>query len=545
MKIALRTLEVCLWAGGCTLVAIIIGVSSLGCDGADVGGLDNEEEVGRQDRGRDPGSYWVDDDGTRYNRETGEYEDQDWTYALSYSDVILSPDGMNLLAMVPKPGPNKGFASSGMVMVVRPLPVGKPRVFPEITDLERLNFSPEGDYAYALAKGGMKLFTINLRSFKLESTTLLNHAYRVVDVTPDGKYVVVSNLPVTDWDEMVNYGGFDSDCYGSGNGALNLCRFTLLNVASGEVRDRLVGERIRDLDFSTINNELLLTTSRWVDAGIEYLPETTIHFFDPEITEFTGSASFPNCADEVIIDRHRHRALLSPVRCVPPQHPSQVKPPPPNKDPISVIDLKTREFITNLPGFGPVVLAANGDMAIGFTRQQALEDEWNYFDQETPVGLIFVELDSLDYHIINYGDKEPAYTVSPDGRKLYLFDDGHHWVKDNNGYWHMAAVNTGLKQFDLAQRKWSKLTDMNTALDRFVWTADGTSMYFISDQQFFRLDVADEMVTPLPIIGSPDNINLRPQQDVVILGEAESPKFYLLERSANYSLKTVDLGDAL
>jgi DNA-binding beta-propeller fold protein YncE len=545
MKNALRTLEVCLWTSGCLFTALVIGGSSLGCYTPEVGGLDNEEEVGRQERGRDPGSYWVDDDGSRYNRETGEYEEQDWTYALSYTDVILSPDGLNLLAMVPKPGPNKGWSSSGMVMVVRPLPAGEPRVFPEITDLLRLNFSPEGDYAFALAKGGQKLFTINLRTFKLEATTMLNYAYRVVDVTPDGKYVVLSNLPVTDWDEMIDYGGFDSDCYGAGNGALNLCRFTLVDVESGEVRDRQLGERIRDIDFSSVNSELLLTTSKWVDAQTEYLPETTIHFFDPETTEFTASTSFPNCADEVIIDHTRNRALLSPVRCSPPKHPSQVKPPPPNKDPISVIDLETREFITNLPGFGPVVLAADGDMAIGFTRQQALEDEWNYFEQETPVGLIFVELDTLEYHIINYGDEEPAYTVSPDGRRLYLFDDGHKWVKDNNGTWHMTSSNTGLKQFDLDKRKWKNLTSFSTALDRFVWTANGKSMYYLSDQQLFRLNVASEEVTALPIIGSPDNINLRPQQDYLVLGEGESSIFYLLDRTANYSMTTIDLGGAL
>ena len=338
MRKALRTLEVCLWASSCTVAALIIGGAALGCYTPEVGGLDNEEEVGRQERGRDPGSYWVDDSGTEYNRETGEYEKKDWTYALSYSDVIVSPDGLNLLAMVPKPGPNLGWSSPGLVMVVQPLPSGKPRIFPEIADLERLNFSPEGDFAFALVKGGKKLHTINLRTFELTETTSLKHSYRVVDVTPDGKYVVLSNLPTTDEQEFLDYGGIDSDCYGI-YGALNLCRFSLLNVATGEVRDRQLGERIRDLDFSPVNHELLLTTSRWVDANTEYLPETTIHFFDPKTTEFVASASFPNCADEVIIDQHRKRALLSPVRCVPPQHPSQVQPPPPNKDPISVIDL--------------------------------------------------------------------------------------------------------------------------------------------------------------------------------------------------------------
>ena len=75
---------------------------------------ENEEYVGWQDRGRNPGSG-------SFHESRG---DGSWIYTLRYTDVILSPDGEYLLAMAPIPGPNQGYQKPGLMLIIQPLPDG-------------------------------------------------------------------------------------------------------------------------------------------------------------------------------------------------------------------------------------------------------------------------------------------------------------------------------------------------------------------------------------------------------------------------------------
>ena len=494
----------------------------------DMGALDNEEEVGRQERGRDPGSYWVTETHSEDPENPGTLKEE-WTYAMFYKDVILSPDGETLLAMAPVPGPGKGYAQPGTVLVTQRLPAGQRRVFPEIRDIIRLNFSPSGHRAYAIAKDGRSVIVVNLRDFAIDRTIYLPEVFTVVDVTPDGEHLVLSNLPTTDWQEL-DFGGNDDSCFDSWPLAgASLCQFAVVELANDVVDVHGMDYRIRDIDFSPVNNELLLTYSHWEDST----PHAYISFFSPGAGVVQKTIDFPNCADELVVEPERSLALLSPVDCV---DPTLVP-----KDPISVIDLEKREFVTNLPGLGPVVVTADGATAVGFTRRGTLESEFDYHDQETDIGLVFVNLDTLEWKIIDYGSKVPTYTLSPDGSKLIVYVDGKEWVEGDDGKWHLLESGGGLMQLSLADLGWKKLSSKPLHLDHFAWTADGESMYFLFNHEFFRLDMTTSELTAIATFGSPELMNLRPQQDYLILGEADEPRFYVLDRTSGYVGSIVSL----
>jgi hypothetical protein len=518
MKRRFVTGFLCAFLLGATGTAALLSLGP-GCT-PEIGAIDNEEQVGRQERGRDTGSYWVQETDDRGNPI-------DWEYFLDYQDIILSPDGMTLLAMVPVPGPDQGFDKPGMVLAARRLPKGQPVFFPSVKDIIRLNFSPDGGTAYGLSEDGLTVEEINLTTMKIVRSIALPAPFSVVDVTPDGKRLVVSNLPTSDLEELW-YGGGHNECAPCVPDLLpdgaSLCEFAVVDLADGESRLSEVTWRIRDIDFAPSKGEILVTFSNFI--GQE--PHAYIEFFRLADNTSMAKLDFANCADEVVVDPTRNLALLAPVDCV--------------KDPISVIDIAKREFVTNLPGFGPVVVSQDRSLAVGFTVKEVLESEWDYHDQETPYGLIFVDLDTLDYSIRNYGDHAPAYTLSPDGKRMYIYENSYTWRQMEDGTWYMEYGDGGLNQLDLTDMSWKKLGGKEMRLDRFVWTDDGQRMYFLSGTQLHRLSVAAEQVSAMPLKVAPELINLRPQEDYLLLGERDSPTFYLLDLDSWNDMATLSMG---
>jgi len=234
---------------------------------------------------------------------------------------------------------------------------------------------------------------------------------------------------------------------------------------------------------------------------------------------------FANCADEVVIDKQRNLALLAPVDCI--------------HDPISVIDMESRAFVRNLPGFGPVVISEDSGLAVGFTNRSILESQWDYHDQTTDYGLIFVDLDTLDYEIMDHGDSAPTYTLSPDGKKLYTYEYGMKQWNEEKGYY--VSSEAGLYRVDMKTREKKQVGDQDNRLDRFVWTNDGARMYFMSDQFLYSLEVATDDVTPLPLSIRPELMNIRPQQDYLVLGEESEPVFHLFSLDTEEVSAAIDL----
>ena len=392
----------------CTLGRWLLILGSLAvavfpaCDIAEGGASDDLEQIGRQDRGRDMGDYWADREWDEEN------ETFSWEYIYLYHEVILSPDGRFLLAMVGAPGPDAGWPVPGRVLVIQPLPTGTPKVIPGIRDADRINFSPDGEVAWILDEEAHEIRRLDLGSFTVEGSYDLGARYSVLDVTPDGRYLVLSNLPLSDWEEA-NYDGDDA-CW---SGAVNYCKLTILEIDTGTVETMTFGKRLRDIDYHRPSRGLLVTWGSYDWTGDQNT--TTVAFVDPGAGQVEDQILFPNCADELKIVPDQGLALLSPTHCL--KKSAQV-----SQDPISVIDLVARELVQNLPGFGPVAISPDGSRAVGFTRREVMEDEWDYHEQDAPVGLLVLDIDSLSWRVLDYGDHMPVFTISPDGE--WLFEEG-------------------------------------------------------------------------------------------------------------------------
>lgn len=455
----------------------------------EMGASDNQEQTGWQDRGRDPGNHELE---RQWDPKTGETT---WVYDLEYSDIILSPDGQRLLAMVPAPGPDKGWDEPGLVLVAQTLPAGRVEKFPELMNLVRVNFSPDGKRAYALKEGGREIAIIDLEDFDVIGTHGLDEAFSVLDVSPDGRFIALTNLPTTDVEEIL----FDDSCYPSPwrdlpSGA-NLCELALLDLETEEHDLLKFDEPLRDLDFSPDSSELLLTWSKsWMVS--------VVTFYDTAAGEVIEEVSVPNCVDELVLQPGGELALMAPTRCA--------------QDPISVLDLKERAFVKNLPGFGPVEITPDGSTAVGFTRRNDMVTQWGYQDQEAPYGLIIVDLPSLEWQVLDYGDTGPTFTVSPDGGYLYLY--GYSWY---HGYQNFEEVDLS----DLSRRK---VTGGDAGLNRFVWTPDGEYLFTLMYGNLFRVAVGEASAVKVMLDEKPELINVRPQGDYLLLGEYDRPRFYLL-----------------
>lgn len=503
---------------GCAGLAAAAWIFAGGPGCVEQGATDNQEQVGRQERGRDPGSY---DTEVLWDAQQGKYV---WLYDLAYTDVILSPDGAALLAMAPLPGPDAGYDEPGLVLVAQLLPAGEMRVFPELRDLERINFSPDGTTAYLIRNGGDALVVLDLTSLAIEKTIPLDSAFGVVDVSADGRFLVLSNLPTSDGQELFYEASNCNPGYSASLGPdASACRVGFIDLESGDQWAVQTPLAVRDIDLSPVDGDVLFTYSTWAGGT----PLATVEFYSPVQKKVLSKASFQNCADELVIAEDKLLGILSPTQC--------------SRDPISIIDLEKRSFVKTLPGFGPVVLARDGTTAIGFTRRQEMEQQWGYHDQDTKVGLIVVNLNTLEWTVMEHGDVEPAYTVSPDGKSLYLYHETLESEMDDEGHLHYYHQMSDMEMVDLTDFSTHPIAASGLGLERFVWTGDGKEMFFLSGSKLFRLKAGAAQADQVPLPVSPELINIRPQGDFLVLGEADAPIFYLHWMAADHPLATLSL----
>lgn len=490
---------------GALLLVLAMSWIWMGCD-LEGGSIDNEESSGWQERGRDPGDYVTD---RTWDEETAAWT---WKYELRYSDVILSPDGNHLLASVPLPGPGLGYDKPGLALKIQALPDGPSRLFPELVDLVRTNFSPDGSMAYFILDEGMTLAIVELSSMRTIGTLALPVPCTVVDPTPDGRTLVLSNLPTTDIEELAQpqcVGGYSA----TGIEGLNRCQLTFVDLETGDTWSIATPEPIRDIDFPPDSSELLLTSSSWNEENVSI---ATIDFYDLATRTILKTTRTENCADEVVLDRTRNLALLSPTRC--------------SRDPISVVDYESRETLTRLPGFGPVAVSESLGLAVGFTRKADMETEWNYHDQTMEYGIIFVDLETFDWTVKDYGSHMPLFTMSPDGQFLYVYNASSGHYEEVEGQWVWQEEPSNLSFYDLNTLERHHVATDKPRLDRFVWTRTGDTMFVLSKGHLYKVPAGQTTlsVVALPYTLYPELINIRQQGDLLVLGESDQPLFHLL-----------------
>ena len=507
---------------GVWILGTLAALAFPACDVVEGGASDDLEQIGRQDRGRDMGDYFA---RREWNEETETFT---WDYLYVYHEVILSPDGRFLLTMVGVPGPDAGWAVPGRVLVVQPLPTGEPRVIPGIRNADRINFSPDGHVAWILDEEAKEIRRLDLDSFTVTDAHSLGGRYGALDVTPDGRYLVLSNLPLSDFEEA-NYDG-DAGCL---DGVVNRCALGILEAETGAMTTMSFPKRLRDIDYHRPSRGLLVTWGSYDwDADRN---TTTVAFVDPGAGALEDQILFPNCADELILVPGRDVALLSPTHCL-------KKSVQASQDPISVIDLGTREFVKNLPGFGPVAVSPDGTRAVGFTRREVMEEEWGYLDQDAPVGLIVVDTDNLVWRVMDYGDRMPVFTISPGGEWLFVHEEGESTgtdAEDNGWTWGEGSFHD-FARIDLSDLSRSVLQETGLGLERYTWSPDGARLYGLCNGAVFMVDVASGNLGQIVWTGHA-LLSLRPQGDVLLLAPSDAPVYSVFDAKSLSPLHTHDL----
>jgi hypothetical protein len=218
----------------------------------------------------------------------------------------------------------------------------------------------------------------------------------------------------------------------------------------------------------------------------------------------------PNCASSLEVAPDGRTALLAPTFC--------------QADPVSVIDLETRTFRKNLPGFGPVAYSPDGAYAVAFGRQADLLQVAG-IHTDTLYSLLFIDMDTMQLDVVELGSDLPVYSVTPDGEVVLLYSN---WQSD---------YYDGITIVDFATRALRQTVGPIVELSEYVATEDGALVYLI-DGGLFRLDVASgeiEFVTldcaELAAAGkcTPSTVNSLPGTDWLVLGFVPEPVFALFD----------------
>jgi len=526
---------------------------------------------------------------------SGEVEQSDWKYQLNYSDIVLSPDGTSLLAMIPLPGPDKGFEEPGLALVAMTLPNGQPRLFPHVRNIIRINFSPDGSIAYVLNQGGQKVTSIAMDTFEVTGSHSLDGVYSVIDVAADGTFLFASNVPRTPA-EMKSYldleGCEPPESYALPQGA-DLCRVGVVEFATGYSWSVEMPSAVRDVDYLVGEEDMIVTYGFRIDNFEGN--RSTVQFYDLETREFERTLLFPNCADELVIAPGEAQALLSPTFCafqgaekpdggwqvtdtwaeeVPGQTPPPAAtvetgyPPPAPPDcgcacePISIIDLKTRTFVRNLPGFGPVALSDDGKTAVGFTRKELMEEQWNYYGQNEPYGIVVIDLPTQSWSVVDFGPAKPAYFIAPDNKTAGLYSYQHsckcvenltnNWDEcfgTNYGNCKDVCCNSCCQETKESRFYWLDLKTLGKKsvvtptepMRKYAWDAHGDAIFALWNQQLLRLSFDKELPEPLELSWWPRLIESRPQGDYLLLAPGDWPEYYLYDLQNQNEAVKLDL----
>ena len=279
--------------------------------------------------------------------------------------------------------------------------------------------------------------------------------------------------------------------------------------------------------------------SQWKEDG---LPEAQIHFLNPVSGAVEDQVAFPNCADELRVQPGGTKAVLSPNQCfvhpillAPPETPEDEWPDPeeewddwedwPEGDPASIIDLETRSFVGNLPGFGPVAMAPDGATAVAFSRRETLMRQWNTF-QQALVGLVIIRMADLYWQVIEYGEDEPDFFFADGGATLYLHDrePGHDRV-----------VRMGSDSL-----AFTPLAGPATGLDNRAVHADGEHIYAIHEGALRHIESGNEAIEEIPLPFDAVQVFTRPNGDVVVLA-SDGGRLLVLAAETHAALRDISL----
>jgi len=438
-----------------------------------------------------------------------------------FGEAVLSPDGRYLLVQV----------GEEPCLAVADLQEGTASAAEGLCGIRWLGFAPDGGAAYLLLASGTSVATLQLDDLSVSAELDTAGEYTVLDVSPDGATVALSNVPSSVWTETQYEWNTDDP---------GMRRLAVLRPGTGSVAELSTPFALRDVTFSPVDGAVLGVSSRWKNDG---WPEAQVYWVEPITGVIEDQVTFMNCADELALQPGGINALLSPNQCM--VHPVVLPPPPEEEewpstpeeewddwddwddgDPVSVIDLETRTFEGNLPGFGPVAFSPDGGTAVAFSRRETLMTQWNVF-QQSFVGLVFIRMTDLYWSVYEYGDDEPDYFIDPSGDHLYLHD--------------REPGQDRIVRLDLATEAMAVLEGPPTHLDGRSLAPDGTVIYVIAESQLRRVAVGGAAIEPMPLPFTPSQVFARPQGDSLVVTEAENAAVHLVNPADGAVVSSIDL----
>lgn len=483
--------------------ALLCGlVSACGVD--DAGAYDNViGDAGTTERGRGVGRYGV----SKADVSGSDIDPNDapWLYKVSYDGLTMTPDGQHLLIGRPRPGPHLGWAKPGLQLVAYHLGTGKVADL-GIANAVRVNFAPDGATGWLLAPvepQGTELWQIDVATLKIDKMMVFPERYTSLDVSPNGQALVLGNVPRDTIGGLLNPGTCLREI--SRNGQMlqvNGCAYSVVRPQTLAKHSYTAPFPLRDLDFVPGKEEMILTWSTLPTQGPNAQPRATVRFQSLLASASAAVAKdveVPNCADELILAPAHGLALLAPTTCA--------------ADPISVIDINQRKFVTNLPGFGPVSLV--GSHAVGFVPRSGLPQE-RQAEAKDPIAWIRVDLANLQWQVFPAGSEMPTYLPTPDGQHLLAWT-ANHWSELGLG----SLAN--LRRIRVADGQTVPLDNPTIAPGPVTWLPDG-SLLTLSAGLLFRIDpqAMTSNWLPLGALG-PGLLRVLPGGKELLLGEVHRP----------------------
>ena len=305
--------------------------------------------------------------------------------------------------------------------------------------------------------------------------------YYVVSKSSDQVYAVVSSDRSVLWYASTAGLGGQVRVYTSKDDKY----LVLAGSSNLEVRDAGTGKLlsshtpgiIHDVDITPDSKTAVITLNHtWGDKD----PSTPIRLLD--LAAGTSTVlTVPNCTSPLVLSPDGAYAFVAPTTCNKPSAATAY-------DPVSVIDLKKKKWVRNLPGFGPVAMASDGKTAVAFMDADNLD--LSLFDDKSKVPsstagryhLMLLDTKTLKFDSVPLGDSLPRYTLTPDG-KVVLIDPGSLWTAG------------GIHILDVATRTLHKVAGEELTLNHFVVSPNSADVYLLHAQDLYWLSVTKRAVT--------------------------------------------------
>lgn len=305
---------------------------------------------------------------------------------------------------------------------------------------------------------------------------------------------------------------------------------TQMMVMETDRGDRVAEKRF---DRKVVDTTVLADSSRavavteeeWEGEEEDEEPSSEVNVVELDDGE-ARSFDVPNCADKMAINSNSEYAFMAPTRC--------------DKDPISVIDLEKgdEKFVENLPGFGPVEMAPQGDVAVGFVNASNVDADLfdnrakippEPSDEDPKYYLMAINTTTLEFTLHAYGDDLPRYAMTPDGSVL-LIDES-------------ADPDQPVRRFSTHSGMFETFDGPGLELTNFVMSSDSRRAYALDDG-LFKLDIPGAEVVDIDTEFEPKNINIAPQDGHLFLRKnAKDLCVYSLANNA--CARTVPLADVV